>query len=53
VAGKMESNKKRKYNKTVLYADDQELTAKPEDELQIAALRLSNIAEKYNLRIST
>jgi hypothetical protein len=42
----------RKYLK-VLYADDQVLTAKSEDELQVAALRLSNIAKKYNLKIST
>jgi hypothetical protein len=39
--------------KTVLYADDQLLVAKSEDELQMAAHRLSNIAKKYNLKIST
>jgi beta-xylosidase len=39
--------------KTVLYADDQVVIAKPEDDLQIAAHQLSNIAKKYNLKIST
>jgi hypothetical protein len=29
------------------------LISKSEDELQMAALRLSNIAKKYNLKIST
>jgi hypothetical protein len=39
--------------KTVLHADDQVLIAKSEDELQMAAHQLSNIAKKYNLKIST
>jgi hypothetical protein len=43
--------KKESTIKTVLYADDQILIAKSEDDLQMAAHRLGNIAKEY-LRIS-
>ena len=37
--------------KTMLYADDQMILAKTEDELQIAANTLNKIAQKYNMKI--
>jgi hypothetical protein len=39
--------------KTVLYAGDQVLITKSEDELQMAAHQLNNNAKKFNLKIST
>ena len=35
----------------MLYADDQMILAKTEDELQIAANTLNKIAQKYNMKI--
>jgi hypothetical protein len=39
--------------KTILYADDQDLANNSEEELQMAAHQLYNVAKKYNLKIST
>jgi beta-xylosidase len=44
---------KNKILKTVLYADDKMILAKTEDDLQIALNTLNEVAQKYNLKIST
>jgi sugar-specific transcriptional regulator TrmB len=38
---------------TILDADDQVIIAKSEDELQMAANELNEIANKYNMKISS
>jgi beta-xylosidase len=38
---------------TILYADDQVIIAKSEDELQMAVNDLNKIAKKYNIKISS
>jgi hypothetical protein len=38
---------------TILYATDQVIIAKFEDELQMAAYKLNRIAKKYVMKIST
>jgi hypothetical protein len=38
---------------TILYADDQVIIAKSEDELQMAVNELNRIAKKYDMKLST
>jgi hypothetical protein len=43
----------RKVIQTILYADNQVIIAKSEDELQMAVNELNKIAKKYDVKIST
>ena len=43
----------RKFVNTILYADDQILIAKSEDELQTMAYHLNRTARKYKMTISS
>jgi transcription antitermination factor NusA-like protein len=43
----------RKVTQTILYADDQDIIAKSEDDLQVTVNELNKIAKKYNMKIST
>jgi hypothetical protein len=38
---------------TILYADDQVITANSENELQMAVNKVHKIAKKYDMKIST